>query len=102
MLPGKLGDVGTLPSGAGVGDNPMAPSATPAEKPFGYRVVGAITGDRSAVVLQDSSGNQKLVPEGSAIDGESRVRRVENGAVWIEYRGKKLRVTVGGISVDKK
>jgi hypothetical protein len=73
----------------------------PKEEPFGYKVVGAITGDRSAVVLQDAAGNQKLVPEGAAIDGDSRVKRVENGAVTIVYRGKKLRLVVGGISVDK-
>jgi hypothetical protein len=93
-LAGSFGQMSPLPGA-------MAP-VHPKDEPFGYKLVGSINGDRSAVVLQDAAGNQKLVPEGASIDGDSRVKRVENGAVVIEYRGKRLRLTVGGTSVDKK
>jgi hypothetical protein len=96
---GKIGELSPLPTTmSGASTRPSAVE----DKPFGYKVVGSISGDRPAVVLEDASGNQKLVPVGSAVDGESRVTSVENGAVTIKYRGKKLRLTVGGISVGKK
>jgi hypothetical protein len=66
------------------------------EKPFGYKVVGLIGGVRPAAMVEDSAGNQKLVLVGSAIDGDSRVKGVESDTVTIEYRGKTLRLVVGG------
>lgn len=105
---GGMGGIQPLPLGGGPEISPLPgagslghPLPAAEEKPFGYHVVGSISGDRPAVVLEDTAGNQKLVPVGSAVDGESRVRRVEKGAVTIDYRGKKLRLTVGGNPVGK-
>jgi hypothetical protein len=97
-LPLSGSNLTALPTSGGMSSS-TAPKVD--DKPFGYRVVGEISGDRPAVMLEDGSGNQKLVPVGSAIDGDSRVKRVDNGAVVIEYRGKMLRLNVGGNPVGK-
>jgi hypothetical protein len=72
------------------------------DHPFAYKVVGVIGGSRPAALFEDSAGNQKVVPEGTRIDSDSRVMSVGDGTVSISFRGKTLRLSVGGDPVGKK
>ena|GEM_PF-1944736 len=82
---------------------PSAPTPIPpaVETPFTYKLVGCISGDRPAALLQDSAGNQKVVPVGDAIDGESRLVSIGQGSVTVLVRGKELRLSMGGNPVEK-
>jgi len=73
----------------------------PKEDPFRYTLVGSIAGDKAAALLQDSTGNQKVVPVGGAIDGESRLVSIGHGSVTVIVRGKVLRLSMGGNPVEK-
>lgn len=86
-VPGTLG--GT-PGGLGV--SPGTPLRQPSE--FGYRVKGVVVGAKSVVVLEDDNGNQRLVPAGVSIDGDSKVVSVSNGRVTIQHKGKQKTYTV--------
>lgn len=70
----------------------------PPEPVFGYTVSGVIVGERSAAVFTDAKGNQRLVTVGTALDGDSRLTKVEPGKVFVRFRGKTIRLTVGGSS----
>ncbi len=70
--------------------------AKPPEPQFEYKLSGVIVGRHPAVVLSDAQGNQRLVAEGAAVDGVSRVMQVERGKVLVRFRGKTIRLTVGG------
>lgn len=86
-VPGSLsGPVG------GIGVSPGAPIRQPSE--FGYRVKGVVVGAKSVVVLEDDNGNQRLVPAGVSIDGDSRVVSVSKGRVTIQHKGKQKTYTV--------
>ncbi len=86
-VPGNLaGPVG------GVGVSPGAPIRQPSE--FGYRVKGVVVGAKSVVVLEDDNGNQRLVPAGVSIDGDSKVVSVSKGRVTIQHKGKQKTYTV--------
>ncbi len=64
---------------------------------FGYTVSGTMTGgDKPVAVFTDSNGNQRLVPVGGSLDGDSKVISIEKGSVVIEHRGKKQRISQGG------
>ena len=64
---------------------------------FSYTVSGVITGgNKPAAVFTDSSGNQRLVPVGGSLDGDSKVVAIDRGNVTIEHRGKKQRLSLGG------
>ena len=84
-LSGALGNaqIGVAPSGPD-------PSA------FGYQVSGVIVGSKPAAVFTDSGGNQRLVPVGGSLDGDSKVISIDKGQVTVEHRGKKLRLPLGG------
>jgi hypothetical protein len=72
-------------------------AAGPDPSQFGYTVSGVITGgNKPAAVFTDSNGNQRLVPVGGSLDGDSKVVAVEKGNVTIEHRGKKQRLSLGG------
>jgi hypothetical protein len=70
----------------------------PPEPQFDYTLSGVIVGRHPAAVLSDSKGNQRLIPEGAAVDGTSRVISIERGEVLVRFRGKTIRLTVGGNS----
>lgn len=55
-----------------------------------------MTGSKPIAVFSDSNGNQRLVPVGGSLDGDSKVVAVEKGSVTIEHRGKKQRLSLGG------
>ncbi len=63
---------------------------------FGFAVVGVIVGRRPAAVFQDDSGNQRMVPLGAAVDGDSRVLDIQHGKVTVQHRGKRLTLVLGG------
>lgn len=85
---------GELPAAGG----PITISQTgPDPNQFGYTVSGVITGGgKPAAVFTDSSGNQRLVPVGGSLDGDSKVVAIDRGNVTIEHRGKKQRLSLGG------
>jgi hypothetical protein len=92
-LPGGLnpqqgGQVGVNPIGQG---SPTSDSSRNPEQ-LGYKVRGVIVGTSRMVVLEDSSGNQKLVPEGASIDGDSTVVGIRGNEVVIRHRGRKAAV----------
>ena len=91
--------------GFGPGLLPLAPGGLQLkqveEKPFGWTCVGVIAGANPAAMFEDGTGNQKLVTLGSAIDPDSRLKGIEDDAVSVDFRGKRLRLTVGGNPVGK-
>ena len=86
---------GSLPN-AGGGSVTLTPSG-PDPSAFGYTVSGTMTGgSKSVAVFTDSNGNQRMVPVGGSLDGDSKVLSIEKGSVTIEHRGKKQRLSLGG------
>lgn len=84
-LPGDGGNVKLEPG-----------KAMPDPSAFGYSVSGVIVGHRPAAVFTDANGNQRLVPVGGSIDGDSQVVGVSKGKVTIRHRDKTITMTVGG------
>jgi hypothetical protein len=82
---------GSLPEGP-IGLTPTGPDPST----FNYSVSGVIVGQRPAAVFTDSQGNQRLVPVGGSLDGDSKVVSIDKGQVTVEHRGKKLRLPLGG------
>lgn len=62
---------------------------------FTMSLSAVIMGDRPAAVFQDEEGNQRTVTLGGAVDGESRVTRIERGLVTVARKGKTVTLTVG-------
>ena len=85
---------GSLPAAGG---SVTLTQTGPDPSEFGYSVSGTMTGGKRPVaVFTDSNGNQRMVPVGGSLDGDSRVVAVEKGSVTIEHRGKKQRLSLGG------
>ncbi len=85
---------GVLPSVGNTAE--ISGGKLPSIEDFPYTVAGTMVGNRSFVLLKDASGKQKLVSEGSAIDGDSRVISVSKGQVTVSHRGKTKTFRVGG------
>jgi hypothetical protein len=90
---GSPGPYNPLPDGGQIG----SPSATtdltkaaPLRQPneFAYRVKGILNGPKPMAVFEDDSGNQRLVPLGGSVDGDSKVVGIEKGKVHIRHKGK--------------
>lgn len=96
QLPDPTGAGGPSgPIGAnGMNVQPGKPLRQPGE--FAYSVNGVVLGSRPAAVFQDDNGNQRLVPVGGSVDGDSRVVSIERGKVTVQHKGKKLTLTMGG------
>lgn len=90
--PGGLS--GQLP-GVGGGTVSIDPTG-PDTSSFSYSLSGTMNGAKKIAVFTDSNGNQRMVPEGGSLDGDSKVVAIEKGSVTIEHRGKKQRVSLGG------
>ncbi len=95
-----------LPSGAGfqpmgvpgadkIALQPMA-SQEKKEPTFDYSLSGVVVGHKPVAVFKDSGGGQHLVPAGGSIDGDSSVVSVGDSEVYVKFRGKTLRLTMGG------
>lgn len=74
---------------------PVEPPKPP-EPTFDYTLSGVIVGRRSAAVLRDKQGNQRLVTTGGMIDGEATLIEVRPGAAIVDVRGKRMRIEVKG------
>lgn len=59
-----------------------------------YKVRGIVIGNRSVAVFEDENGNQRLIPEGGSVDGQTRVKRIERGRVTVETQGKEKALTI--------
>lgn len=103
--PPKVGYSGPpLPAGGGTQIGPMptggasVTASTPLRAPdeFTYVLVGIVSGPRPVAVFQDSSGSQKLVRMGEAVDEGSRVVTVTDDHVIVRHGKKNLTLTVGG------
>ncbi len=88
-----------LPQGGGIGANPneqgltkAAPLRQPGE--FAYKVRGVLNGPKPMAVFEDDSGNQRLVPLGGSVDGDSKVVGIERGKVHIRHKGKDKTLTL--------
>lgn len=90
--PGGL--TGQLP-GVGSGTVSIDPTA-PDTSSFSYSLSGTMNGAKKVAVFTDTNGNQRMVPEGGSLDGDSKVVAIDKGSVTIEHRGKKQRVSLGG------
>lgn len=80
---------GALPpmGGGNVGLEPGTALRSPDDP--GYRVKGVIQGRKPMAVLEDGNGNQKLVPVGGSVDGDTQVTGIEKGKVRVRHRGKE-------------
>jgi hypothetical protein len=94
---GSVAPLDPLPSGMGGPSGPMAlsPSA-PLRAPgeFAYQVKGVIVGERPMAVFEDDNGNQRLVPLGGSVDGDSKVVGIEKGRVTVRHKGKAKTLTL--------
>ncbi len=93
--PIDLSEVGTLPN-AEIGIRPEGSGEPAKVDVFGYSLAGIVLGAHPAALFADGTGNQKLVREGSPIDGDARLISIARGRVTVSYRGKKLSITLGG------
>lgn len=93
--PIDLTGIGQLP-GANIGVQPVEPPAP--RDVFSYSLAGIVLGARPAALFADGAGNQKLVREGAAIDGDARLVSISHGRVTVSYKGEKLSITLGGNS----
>lgn len=59
-----------------------------------YKVKGIIVGTTRMVVLEDADGNQKLVPEGGSVDGDTTVVKVQGNTVKISSKGRRKDVAL--------
>ena len=92
---GHLGTADILPS-SGAGGTIAPLSVAPAEPIFGYRLLGLISGRHPAAVFTDASGAQRLVPLNGSLDGDTQLLAVQKGRVVVSFRGKHLRLSLGG------
>ncbi|MCW5936930.1 MAG: hypothetical protein KIT11_06460 [Fimbriimonadaceae bacterium] len=61
---------------------------------FAYSVKGVVVGSKPMAVFEDDDGNQRLVPLGGSVDGDSKVVGIERGKVRIRHRGKDKTLTL--------
>ena len=101
-----LGGINTEPSGnnnSKSGTAPVQPDGPPQEeKPaFGYTLAGVIVGNKSAAVFIDGSGNQRLVPLGGSLDGDTKVVNISRGRVTVRHGDETLTLSLGGNPIEK-
>lgn len=53
-----------------------------------FKVKGVLVGQKSVVVIEDSNGNQRLVPQGGQLDPTTRVTNIEKGQITVNENGK--------------
>jgi len=83
---GKQGDTGPL---------------IPPPPKFGYVLSGFVHGKYPAAVFSDSTGNQKLVEVGGAIDASATLVAVYGSKVKVKFHEQTLFLTIGGNPNDK-
>ncbi len=95
-LQGELNPNGPKLVAAPSGNNTGSPNGGSAQSPdeFGYKVKGIIEGKTKMAVFEDQAGNQKLVPVGGSVDGDSVVEDVVDGKVKVKHRGKSKNIKI--------
>ena len=95
-LPGNIAPMpAPLPGGAnGLSGGIGSEGATAVPQEPRYKVRGIVIGNRSVAVFEDENGNQRLIPEGGSVDGQTRVKRIERGRVTVETQGKEKTLTI--------
>lgn len=98
-LPGSLPAAGggVVPTGGGMsGQIGAGGGPTPGENTGGssYKVKGTIVGNTKMAVFEDDKGNQKLVPLGGSVDGDTKVVGISNGKVKVRRGGRTEEVGV--------
>lgn len=86
-----LPPVGGQPGQSGLASVPLkAPDPV-----FSYALCGVVQGARPAALFSDSGGNQRLIPLGSALDGDSQLTAVGDHGVVVRFHGKDLHLSLG-------
>lgn len=95
-LQGDLNPNGPKLVPAPSGNNTGSPNGGQVQNPdeFGYKVKGIIEGKTKMAVFEDQAGNQKLVPVGGSVDGDSVVEDVADGKVKVKHRGKSKNIKI--------
>ena len=94
--PGGLGGTfpPVLPPLNGKGNMGLATVKAPPPV-FQYQLHGVIEGAHPAALFADQSGDQRLIPLGKSLDGDSRLLDVGDHGVVVLFHGKKLHITLG-------
>jgi len=96
--------VGGTPQGGGLsgalGGGSALPGVLPKPDVFSMTLAAVLVGDKPAAVFQDEQGNQRLVPLGGKIDGDSVVTSISRGRVTVSYKGKTVTLTVGAVQTN--
>ncbi|MHB8637250.1 MAG: hypothetical protein ACYC96_12345 [Fimbriimonadaceae bacterium] len=91
---GEFGANTMLPNAGGGTIPPLF--VAPTQPTFGFRLSGLISGRHPAAVFTDASGAQRLVPLHGSLDGDTQLVAVQKGRAVVSYRGKHLRLSLGG------
>ncbi|MFW5697079.1 MAG: type II secretion system protein N [Fimbriimonadaceae bacterium] len=81
--------------GGGFGiEGPGGETSVPEARVPQNNLKGVVVGKRSAAVFQDEQGNQRLVPLGGSLDGDTEVVSIEKDKVIIRENGKTKTLTI--------
>lgn len=83
------------PNGTAMSGNIAIAPITPQAPPFSYQLSGVIQGHKPAAVFTDTEGNQRLVPIGGSLDGDTTLEHVGANAVTVRYHGDAIHLTLG-------
>jgi hypothetical protein len=86
------------PEGTKTADNS---TAKPAEPVFDYHLGGVMFGAHPVAVFADKAGGQRLVSVGGSIDGDAKLVSLSRDEATISFRGRTLRLPLGGDPVEK-
>jgi hypothetical protein len=76
---------------------PSSTNAVPKPVPtFDWMVTGVVVGGHPIGIFVDRTGNQRLIVVGSMIDPNSRLVSVTRNSATVNFRGRMLRLSVGG------
>ncbi len=81
--PGISGPLPTVPGAGG--------SAPVLEVKPQFVVKGVLLGRKPIAVLEDSSGNQRLVALGGSIDGDTKIVAIDEGGITVIHKGKRMK-----------
>jgi hypothetical protein len=75
-------------------EGPDGETSLPAPRGPQNNLKGVVVGKRSAAVFEDEQGNQRLVPLGGSLDGDTEVVSIEKDKVTIRENGKTKTLTI--------
>lgn len=95
-IPPLLPPIGGAPHGLGGGIGSIG--TTPIKPPdpvFSYALHGVIQGTRPAALFADAAGDQRLIPLGGSLDGDTKLTAVGDHGVVVSFHGKDIHLTLG-------